>query len=1227
MQFPDYMITAKWPTFYAKLASALAIISGAAILLGWGFYYWLPDGFLPFLISVKANTGICFCLCGMALWLNCDKKVKYTQFLIQISAGAVFIFSFLTLFEYFFDINIGIDEALFKQPVLIGLNDLLPGRMSPFTAINFVFISFTLFFLDSKAITFYVHQLFLAIVLFISFFEFLGHLYRLGHMTAIFGIFEQGSQMPFLTSINFLLLGTGIFFSRPQYGIASLLISKNSGGALARRLLPPAILVPMILGYIGLVGKWNGAYELELVTTMFVVGTIILFMALILINAFSVDKVDIERVKAEELLLLNQAKLQAILDNTSASIYIINTDGRYILVNKQFEKIMHKSASEIIGKRNHDLFKREVADKHVENNLKVLQSRMPIEVEEFLSNGDIYLSNKSPLLNEQGIPYAIAVISSNITPIKQMQQTLHESEDRLMIALKSAGSGAWSWDLATDKVVWDSYMCHLFGLKPGDFPGYQSAAMKLLHQDDFQRIDDELKTVIEQGTEYESEFRIIRADGSIHYLGMRGKVYREGGQPIRMSGVCWDVTKRKNAEVELMRAKKIAEELAEKADEANRAKSSFLAAMSHEIRTPLNGVIGMTGLLLDTGLTSEQREYIETIRVSGEVLLTVINDILDFSKIESGHMEFEKVDFDLRSLVDDAVEIIAAQVHSKGVAIGASIAADVPDWVTGDPSRLRQVLNNLLGNSMKFTNKGEITIKVDMLGREGDKIDLQFEVIDTGIGIPPEIKDRLFKPFSQGDISISRKYGGTGLGLAISKRLVEIMDGTMGVDSSPGRGSRFWFTAKLLECSVPVTKVEYELLPQLHGARILCVDDNAINREIVKRLLESWRMRCDVAVNAAEALSLMKKAATQRDSYQLALVDYMMPGMNGFELIQIMRQLKDIAEVPVIILSSLGATFNMAELKQLGISMSLSKPVRQLKLYESVNSVLKSTIIRGEKVTIPTIDKKFAGSKNARLLLVEDNLINQRVAQKILEKLGYQTEVVTGGKAAIEAVDKQPYDLILMDCQMPEMDGYTATERIRRIEERQQRHTPIVAMTAHALKGDREKCLLAGMDDYISKPIDIKTLNDTLEKWLQGRELVGGNQLDAQSNNVVDSPAPVVEAPQEEYESLIDIERIHSIFGDDPKAIHEFFEAFIVSTEDLLKETKKAVKVHNTQLAKELFHRLKGSSGNSGVTKIYIYSKEAEDKVIHAKWEEANKALKLIESVFRKLKSEVEKKW
>ncbi len=531
-------------------------------------------------------------------------------------------------------------------------------------------------------------------------------------------------------------------------------------------------------------------------------------------------------------------------------------------------------------------------------------------------------------------------------------------------------------------------------------------------------------------------------------------------------------------------------------EEANQGKSEFLAAMSHEIRTPLNGVIGMTNMLLDTVLTSAQKEYIDIIRISGEILLSVINDVLDFSKIESGNVELENLEFNLHTLIEDAVETIAASVYKKNIAIGTRIDSNVPMKVMGDSTRIRQILNNLLGNAAKFTEKGEISINAHVVKtRKEDRIYANktlvlFEVNDTGIGVIPEVREKLFKPFSQGDISTTRKYGGTGLGLIISKRLVEMMGGVIDLESIPGVGSKFWFTLPFEIVSAEVNRTDVSFQNELQGVRVLCVDDNEINRKIIRYQLESWKMTCDTAASADEALLMLSESLKKNRPYELVISDYLMPGKNGIDFVKSMRMIEQFAQAPVIILSSFGVVFDVEKISQLGVAFYLTKPVRKSKLLDCLLSALQIKENPELNQENHLLESHAVKLKAEKILLVEDNEINQKVALSILKKIGYEAEVVSNGREAIQAVEKNTYHLILMDCQMPEMDGYTAAVKIRELEKTQNRHTPIIAMTAYALKGDREKCLKTGMDDYITKPIDINKLKEKLNDWLSQTKIL-----------------------------------------------------------------------------------------------------------------------------------------
>lgn len=1207
----------EWPIVFTKTACAITIIYGSIVLFGWTFFSWLPTEITNSITSAKPNSALCFVLCGISLWLYCDKKNAYTKFLAQISASLVFLVGFLTLFEYFFQINLGIDTAIFIHPHSVNESILPMNRMSPFTAANFVLTGFVLFFYNSDLLSYSLQQLLIAIVLFLIFFGFLNHIYKVESSFVTYINADVYSQMALPVLIVFIILELGILFANPNTGVTSILTSKQSGGVLARQLVPPAIILPIILGYLGLAGNWLGIHDAGFRTALIVMFTIVFFSGLILTHAFFIDKVELKRKRMEKDLKINREQLQTILDHTSAVIYLHDLKGKITLVNKQFEKLFHISSSEIMGKSIYDILPSPLAEQTEKNNTLLIKTREPIAIEETIDTkkeSRSFISNKFPILNDLGVPYAVGNISADISEVKRIQNVMRENEERLALALKSAEAGTWRWDIVNSNVLWDEYTHRLFGLKNGSFPGSIEAFENLVHFEDQNRVREEIKKTVNHGNEYRSEFRIIHPTEGIRHLRSKGKVYRnENNEPLSMTGIFWDITHHKKTEQDLKHAKEVAENLAQQAEESSRAKSAFLAAMSHEIRTPLNGVIGMTALLLDMPLSSEERSHLETIRISGEALLSVINDVLDFSKIESGHMELEKMNFDLHTLVQESIEIVMAQTHKKGIAIGAYIDPKVPEWVIGDSSRVRQVLNNLISNAAKFTEQGEISVRVNLINKKKDDVELIFEVTDTGIGITPEIRALLFQPFSQGDISTSRKYGGTGLGLAISQRLVEIMGGRLEVESTPGRGSKFWFSVHFAECLTPTPKTEYKIDTRFRGAHILCVDDNAINREIVKHQIDNWGMNCTVAINAAEALSMLKKAASENKSYPLALIDHAMPGMGGIELVQIIRQLKEIADTPVILLSSLGTSLPTEELEKYKIFATLTKPIKQEILYDSISAALnhvnaESGIFTNSKQPISRKQRN-----KARILLAEDNTINQQVALHMLDKFGYRADIATNGIEVLEHLKKVSYDLILMDCEMPEMDGYTTTKKIRQLEKN--KHTIIIAMTAHALMGEREKCLNIGMDDYISKPIDMRILSKTIEKWLTQKKVIKEKSYENKLENF----------SEKKQDDVIDWQRLKEIFSNSDQDIKRFLLSFIEMTSEILTTAEEAINNKDTSLAKDAMHRLKGSAGNSGMLQLHALCLQAEEKILQSAWSEVDKILPAVKHAFQTVQDEIKK--
>jgi two-component system sensor histidine kinase/response regulator len=599
-----------------------------------------------------------------------------------------------------------------------------------------------------------------------------------------------------------------------------------------------------------------------------------------------------------------------------------------------------------------------------------------------------------------------------------------------------------------------------------------------VHPDDRESARRSWAHFILQDGESVSEYRIA-GSGEVRWVSVRAApLHSDDGKLTGFVGTVDDITSHKLAQSELAAARDAALETA-------RLKSEFLANMSHEIRTPLNGIIGMTGLLLDSPLQDEQREFLEIVRSCGDTLLTVINDILDFSKIAAGKLVFEQLDFDLVTAVESTLELLAEPARKKNLELAAEIDPSVPVSLRGDPGRLRQVLTNLIGNAIKFTEQGEVVVKVSVDEISASHALVHFAVSDTGIGISREAQQRLFQPFSQADGSTSRKYGGTGLGLAISMQLVEAMGGKIGLESDPGHGSKFYFSLPFPLQSAPLTT---RMVRDLDGLSALIVDDNATNRQIVVHQLVVWGVASNAVASGSEALAALRARASSRP-YDVVLMDLQMPGMDGLSLARKIREERSLASVRLLMMSSAGDRTGFAEGPLL--DGWLTKPIKQAQLYDALVTLMSEHLTpsggprtrTAPAIAAPAAERLDDPRRKIRILVAEDNIANCTLALHQLAKLGFTAEAVGNGLEAVESLDRIPYQIVLMDCQMPELDGYDATLQIR-ARERKGRRAIIIAMTAHALEGDRERCLACGMDDYISKPIKSGELEATLMRWV-----------------------------------------------------------------------------------------------------------------------------------------------
>lgn len=846
-----------------------------------------------------------------------------------------------------------------------------------------------------------------------------------------------------------------------------------------------------------------------------------------------------------------------------------NLDGIYTHVSRKCARVLGTTPENAVGKTDYDFYSRQQAERYRAEDRRVIETGELIETLEEDHFGDetrYYTLRKGPVRGKGGEIVGVQAIFCDVTEQKVLEKALQDERDLLQTIMDLLPDFIYVKDRQGRYVVVNDGVRQVLGASTADeVIGKSNESFLPPDQAKRERIDDDHVIKLEQPL-VEREEKMVDPDGNdLWILTSKLPLRDREGKVSGLVGIDRNITRLKAIESQLRSAK-------ESADQANRAKSDFLANMSHEIRTPMNAIIGMTDLLLETQLTETQHDYLSMVQDSGESLLALINDILDFSKIESGKFELEHTSFDIRETIGDAMKSLGLRANKKGIELAVNIDPDTPIYLKGDPGRLRQVIVNLVGNAIKFTEEGEVVLELSSAAIQDDRAELLFAVTDTGIGIAPEQCEKIFREFEQAETSTTRRFGGTGLGLTISARLVALMGGRIWVDSEVGAGSTFRFTTELL---IDKGRAKASAAPQvdLNGLRALVVDDNSTNRRILKTMLANWGIAPITASGAEQAFRLLLDAVEEQDPIGLVISDVNMPDVDGIGFAKQIAEHSSLGDVQIIMLTSGARPDDLAQLRSFGVEFQLMKPIKQSELFAAIVSTMSQESSQPVPQVAGSQQQKAASDlpevPSLNILLAEDNVVNQKLAVGILSGMGHEITVVKDGHEAVQAVINnqdsfRPFDLVLMDVQMPTMDGHAATREIRQHEELHGGRLPIVAMTAHAMKGDRERCLEAGMDDYLSKPIRLQQVAEKLAELYPATEILNQN-------------LPVDSVRTSNFSNQIDWDLVVSNVGGDPSLLKDIVLAFLSDTPRLMNEVEQAIGSGNwRQLAKSA-HSLKGS--------------------------------------------------
>jgi len=894
--------------------------------------------------------------------------------------------------------------------------------------------------------------------------------------------------------------------------------------------------------------------------------------------------------------------LHALMDNLPHNIYFKDRQSRFIRINKALANCFRLgNASEALGKTDFDYFTDEHAQQAFADEQEIIRTGVPVidrEEKETWHDGHTTwaTTTKMPLYDDEGRIVGTFGVSRDITAWKQAQEALRTSEmkyrtlfdsSRDAIMVLSPDEGLLSGNPAAIELFACADEEHFTSRTLADLsPEYQPDGA--LSSEKAQQM---MAVAMQKGS-HSFEWKHLRINGTEFAATVLFTRMEMEGKTLLQATVR-DVTEQKRA-AEALRAAK------EAAEAASRAKSAFLANMSHEIRTPMNAIIGMTELVLDTDLSSQQREFLTVVEESGEALLAVINDVLDFSKIEAGKLVLDRTTFDLGESLGDMMKSLAIRAHGKGLELACHIPLDVPCVVVGDSTRLRQILVNLVGNAIKFTELGEVILDVQPESQRNEEVMLHFTVTDTGIGIPEDKLAAIFEMFEQADSTTTRRFGGTGLGLAISSSLAELMGGRVWVESEFGRGSTFHFTARFGLPPPETAEGRRERPAIIDGTRILVVDDNATNRWILEEILRSWAMEPTTVSGVHEALKTMRKALAVGQPYCLVLTDAHMPQQDGFDLAEQIRQDTGLDGTVIMMLTSGDHPGDIARCEQLGITSYLMKPVKQSELLDAVMLAMGVTALEDQD-SVAIVSDRPDRLRALRVLLAEDSLVNQKLAVALLERLGHTVVVANNGREAVAAWQSQDFDLVLMDVQMPEMDGFEATGTIRDKEKVTGGHVPIIAMTAHALKEDRERCLQAGMDEYVAKPIRARQLFDAME---------------AVMGVPAESDVPAREEP-------LDWDKALSAMKGDHRLLRIVVDAALEEIPRLMSAVREAIAGEDAAALRLAAHTLKGAIRYFGDSPAFDHAYELEMMGQQSDLRNAQETLATLEGEMKHLTSEL----